>query len=298
MSTRTFVISIVLLLLTPAIATAARGRLCFTRGDYIFIQEPNGRIKRLVKGYEPNISPDGQTIAFVTSKGEWPNSDSHVNVFDIQTGNARSISTLNAFQSFHPLWSPDGRQLAVQIIIDNKSAFATVDPWTDDYCVIPSNLQSEFTWLNSWMPDGNSVILNNLEHVYQLALDGQMVRKLSIRELFGNVSVSSLTRFSFSTDGRFLMFNSSMVPDDVGIASIYLWDIGAQRLTRLTSDSIGALDPRWLASGDEIIFTGYVKGHYKPRSCIPYYRIYKISLKAKTPMILVRDGEDASFSTR
>ena len=297
MSNRTFLISITLpLLMAPPVA-ASSGRLCFTRGDYIFIQEPNGRVKRLIKGSEPNLSPDGESIAFVAVKGEWP-PDRHVNVFDIRTGKVRSISTLEPFQSFGPLWSPDGRRLAVQMSVNHKTAFATVDARTDDYCLIPSNFESNYVWLNSWIPDGNSVILNSLEYVYQLTLDGQVVRKLGIRELFGNVNISSLTRFSFSRDGRFLLFDSAMVPDDVGIASLYLWDISAQRLSRLTSDPIGALDPKWLPSGNEIIFTGYVKGHYKPKSCIPYYRLYKISMTDKTPIILVRDAEDASYSTR
>jgi len=107
-------------------------------------------------------------------------------------------------------------------------------------------------------------------------LDGHIIKQLSIRELFGNLIISSMTQFSFSTDGRFLLFNSSVVPDDVGIASLYLWDIGAQRLSRLTSDPLAALDPKWLPAGDQIIFTGYVKGQ----------------------TILVRHAENPSYSTR
>ena len=298
MNKRALVTSIALLLLVPAIVAGAVGRLCFTRGDYIFIQEPNGRIRRLVKGYQPNISPDGQTIAFVASTGEWPKSESHVNLLDVKSGSARPISTLSSFQSFHPLWSPDGRQLAVQLAIDHKPAFATVDPRTGDYHLIPSNLKSDYIWLNSWTSNGSSIVLNDLEYVYDLALDGHVIKQLSIRELFGNVDISSLTRFSFSTDGKLLLFNSAMVPDDVGIASLYLWDIDAQRLSRLTSDRIGALDPKWLPAGDHIIFTGYVKGDYKPKTRIPYYRIYKVSVSGKAPTILVRDAENASYSRR
>jgi len=234
LSKRALVTSIALLLFAPAIVAGAVGRLCFVRGDYIFIQEPNGRIKRLVKGSEPSISPDGQTIAFVVVQ----ESKRHVNLLDIQSGRAVPISTLNSYQSFHPLCSDDGRQLAVQLVIDHKPAFATVDPRTGDYHLIPSNLKSDFIWLNSWTSNGSSIVLNDLEYVYDLALDGHIIKQLSIRELFGNLIISSMTEFSFSTDGKFLLFNSSVVPDDVGIASLYLWDIGAQRLSRLTSDPL------------------------------------------------------------
>src|SRR5436190_20295953 len=57
MRTRTLLTSIGILLLVASAKAATGGRLCFTRGDYVFIQESNGRITRLVKGYEPNISP-------------------------------------------------------------------------------------------------------------------------------------------------------------------------------------------------------------------------------------------------
>jgi Tol biopolymer transport system component len=298
LSKRAVVTAIVLLLLAPRIVAAAAGRLCFTRGDFIFIQEPNGRIRRLVKGYQPDISPDGQTIAFISEKGEWPDSDRHLNLLDIQSGNARAISTLNSFRSSHPLWSPDGRQLAIQLVIDHKPAFATVNPRTGDYYLIPSIFKSDYIFLNSWAPGGSSVILQDQEYVYDLALDGHIIRKFSIRDLFGDLIMSSLSRFSFSPDGRFLLFDSAMVPDDVGIASIYRWDIGAQRLSRLTSDRIGALDPKWLPRGNEIIFTGYAKGDYRPRSSIPYYHIYKVSVNGENPTILVRNAENASFSPR
>ena len=125
---------------------------------------------------------------------------------------------------------------------------------------------------------------------------------LALTGLFGGMSdatlASSLSRFSFSPDGRFLLFDSAMVPDDVGVASIYRWDIGAQRLSRLTSDRIGALDPKWLPRGNEIIFTGYAKGDYRPRSSIPYYHIYKVSVNGENPTILVRNAENASYSPR
>lgn len=298
MSKRALVTSIALLLFAPAIVAGAMGRLCFTRGDYIFIREPNGRIRRLVKGYDPSISPDGQTIAFVAVTGKWPNPESHVNLLDIQSGNAGPISTLDRFESFHPLWSPDGGQLAVQLVIDHKPAFATVDPRTGEHQIIPSNLKLDFIWLNSWTPSGTSIVLNDLEYVYDLALDGHIIRKLSIRELFGHRDISSITRFSFSRDGRFLLFNSSVVPDDVGIASLYVWDTEAQRLSQITTEPIAALDPKWLPAGDQIIFTGYVKGHYKPKTSIPYHHIYKVSVNGKTPTILVRNAQNASYSTR
>jgi len=287
---------ILVLLLAPSIFAATTGRLCFTRGAYIFVREPNGVTKRVVKGRQPNISPDGKTIAFVTGKGELLKSESHVHLIDIQTGKLREISSLTPYDSFGPLWSPDGRRLAVQLVMDQKGALATVDPRTGDFCVIPANLPRELTWLNSWTPDGNSLVLNDLEYVYQLTLSGQVLRSLSIKEMLGDVVISSQTGFSFSPDGRFLLFDSAMVPDDVGIASIYLYNFTSGGLSRLTSDRLGALDPQWIPGGTEIIFTGYVKGRYKLKSSLPYYAIYRISADGKNLTMIMRNAENASYA--
>jgi Tol biopolymer transport system component len=293
---RTFVTSIVLLLLTLAIVSAASGRLCFTRGDYMFLQEPNGRIKRLLKGYEPSISPDGQTIAFVSIKGKNLNLDSHLKLIDLRTGGVRGIPTLDPFQSLSAVWSPDGRYLAVGVVMNQKCELATVNLNSGEICVIPTNLNLSYFWLNSWGED-NSLVLNALEFVYQIALDGQIVRKLPVNDLFKDLNIASSSRFSISPDGRFLLFNGGMVPDDVGIASIYLYDLTNARLSRLTPDNLGALDPQWLASGREIIFAGYVKGRYKPKTSLPYWGIYKMSVDGKRRTLLIRAGENPSYSS-
>src|SRR5436190_2055715 len=153
MTMRRFITSIALLLVAPAIAFAAGGRLCFTRGDYIFLREPNGRIKRLVKGYAPNISPDGQTIAFVSIKGENLNLDSHVKLIDLRTGRVRGIPTLDPLQSLSAVWSPDGRYLAVDVVMNHKRELATVNLHSGEICVIPTDLSLLYTWLNSWGED-------------------------------------------------------------------------------------------------------------------------------------------------
>jgi len=296
MGTRIFLtFSALLLLMTPVVA-ATGGRLCFTRGDYVFIQEPNGRIRRLVKGYEPAISPDGKTVVFVSIKGDLPNYDSHVKLIDVQTGNIRGIPTIDALQSLSAVWSSDGRSLAIDVVLNGKRELATVNLQTGDLCVIPANLNLSYVWLNSWGAD-NSIVLNALEYVYQIALDGRILRKLSVNDLFANLDIASSSRFSISPDGKFLLFNGGMVPDDVGIASIYLYDLTTNRLSRLTPDSLGGLNPQWLPSGKEIIFAGYVKGRYKPKSCIPYWGIYKMSLDGTNRTKLVRDGENPSYSS-
>jgi hypothetical protein len=142
---RTLLKSILLLFLTPLPTAAADGRLCFTRGDYVYLREPNGRIRRLVKGAEPSISPDGRTIAFVIHKGELLNYDSHVKLIDIQTGIVRGISTLDELQSSSPVWSPDGSSLAVDVVMNNKRQIATVNLRYGEICVIPT----EFN-LSAW----------------------------------------------------------------------------------------------------------------------------------------------------
>src|SRR5687767_3695586 len=139
MSNRRFLASILLLLLIFPIVGAASRRLCFTRGDHVFVREPNGRIKRLVKGSEPTISPDGRTIAFVSIRGFHLNQDSHVKLIDLQTGKVRGIPTLDPFQSVAPVWSPDGRLLAVGLLTNQKTVIATVDVRSGDICVVPAD---------------------------------------------------------------------------------------------------------------------------------------------------------------
>jgi WD40 repeat protein len=269
-------------------------RICFVRGDQIFVREPDGRTSFVVKGQTPSLSPDGRIIAFTSVKGT-RRSESQVNLIDIETGRIFQPSGLKRYHSFRPIWSPDGRKLAVQVVGDDKAAFAIVDPFSEDL-VLLAMPEVEYFNLSSWTADGKSIVVNTLDHVYQIALDGKVLRQLAFKDLFGSLLMSSESQFSFSRNGKLLLFSTSMVPEDVGVPGIYLYDLDNKRLVRITSDRLGGLYPQWRFSENEIMFTGFIKGKYKPGTVIPYFNIYLTSLAVKKPQLLIRNAEEASYA--
>lgn len=234
-------------------------RICFVRGDYIFVREPDGRTSLVVKGQTPSISPDGRIIAFATVEGTMLKAESLIRLIDIETGRIFQPPQLKRYDSFRPIWSPNGGKIAVQVVADAKPAFAIVDPFSEDLLLLASP-ELEYIWLSSWTADGRSIVVNTLEHVFEIALDGNVLRKLAFKDLFGSLLISSVSRFSFSQNGKLLLFSTAMVPDDVGVPDIYLYDFDSKRLLRITSDRLGGLFPQWRFSENEIIFTGFIKG--------------------------------------
>ncbi len=84
------------------------------KGLYI-IDDKFKTVKKLFDGYEfakvPAVSPDGKTLAF-SNKGEiWTINIDGTNPFKAVLGNVSNF----------PAWSPDGKFLAVNVLIDNAS---------------------------------------------------------------------------------------------------------------------------------------------------------------------------------
>jgi hypothetical protein len=104
-----------LLLLVADTSRAEAGRevLATDRSGWIRAIDPvTRRSDRLVRGEEPDLSPDGRFVAYVTREKDAPGvAPAELRVLDRRTGGSRRL--LSAPRGlWSPSWSPDGRELA------------------------------------------------------------------------------------------------------------------------------------------------------------------------------------------
>ena len=97
------------------------------RADLALIDVDSGNIERVAQGYYPlwyGFSPDGQSIAFTTSKGQRGNNN-YRTLFDLlvvaRGGRARVVASdiVQAAISFNVSWSPDGKWLSYVAYLGN-----------------------------------------------------------------------------------------------------------------------------------------------------------------------------------
>lgn len=306
--------------LTTKSTTIAIKKLCFERYDlnertdvlkpWIFLKDfITGTETRLIKGGTPDISPTGKEIAFTAGHmydlppgfGDPVPSVGRVDplriqVMDLRTRKVRDFQSLAGLRHYQPLWSPDGESIAFVFLNDDatRANVGVMDNATGNWKKISTDVDlgnpAESIDIDCWAADNRSLLFHTFQNIYEVGLDGRLLRKIPTIGL--NVTTSD-TSFLLSSDKSFLVFNrtddTARGPGEV----LYVFDIRSNKVTRLTPEGMSASSPRWLVLDREILFSCATSDTKRNRS-----DICRINIDGTGFGKVIEDGDYSSFSTR
>ena len=200
----------------------------------------------------PDYSPDGQYLAYVSSRGHLGRSPTILCIRSLDTGEEREWpSRLSRIDS--PRWSPDGRFVLVWgRDLENRAGMYRIDVQRGDVTPVIVDLYGQVTILpGSWFPDGESICYTRGDRKSRLCqilvrdletdTEKELFRAPSWAERFGVVSVSP--------DGQWLCLIDSkgflkLVPAAGGEPrDLHMWEQEGQIHT-----------PMWSPDGKHILF--------------------------------------------
>jgi Tol biopolymer transport system component len=244
-------------------------KICFVREHFVYVSDPQtGETNQIVTGEDCAISSLGESIAFTVDMNP-PNKIGRprtVKVFDLSTKAIKELSSLPQSNKMNPQWSPDGTKLALELSIENQSRVAILTLASGEWSDVTRNLDFLEPWgeinrfgvnLDSWSPDGKSILCHDLNYIYEIGLDGRTLQRLTLSTIVDphQATISTASRFSFSEDRKLLLFDgNSEVQTGKSNLALYVFDFDKHSLSRITSETFEASHPRWLPTGKGIVF--------------------------------------------
>jgi serine/threonine protein kinase len=193
----------------------------------------------------PRFSPDGRRVAFGELGLEGGTED--VWIYDFAGGTTSRI-TLDGLANNDPVWSPDGRRLAISRNGSMEKDLYVVSPEGVD--ADPDSLltQEGLQWSTDWSPDGRLVVFTQVNQggrydIGVVPVDGGGSSRVYLAtpyaELGGRIS----------PDGRWLAYQS----DESGQPEVYVQSFPEPGHKQRISTS-GGQHPMWGPTGEELFY--------------------------------------------
>lgn len=289
-----------LILLCYAFGIANGQLISFQRDEYIWVKNlNNNQERRLCKGVDPDISPDGKNVAFTTygSKGE-----RRISLIDIRTKTITIFDSLSGTNNYGPKWSPNGKYILYNHYGEKKWCIQVMTPCAKNEFDL-SNIITNNVYSPTWFTD-KYIVCHNLDTLFLINLENENIYEKPLASIADNIGESSGCEILISNDSAKIVYTGSIanpLSNDIKLSdgpstAIYILDIKDNIGKRITPAGIYAYKPQWIFDGD-IIFTGFTAkdihksiGDYHPIT----RHVYRYFSKTGKIKKIINNASDAS----
>jgi TolB protein len=293
-----FAVFLFLCVAFSGLSNAAQQKIVYERGEGIFVADLDGsHSKKIADGALPEISADGTRIAFntVSDAKNRPGPERHIAIVDVASGKVTVLPNIPSDNCFGPVWSPDGKQLAFSIMADNAWQLGLVNGDGSGFRFVKNaELRPEAFGGPEWARDGKSIFCHDLDNIYQIDLDGNVLKKWELTKILTDASMNSGDRLSVSPDGKALLMDVDCGTEherkdwDGPQPAIERLDLTADKAVRVTGKDDYVWEPFWLSPSEFLCMMQ--KAKEKQPS------IYRMTLDGKNPKLLVKHARTPSAS--
>jgi TolB protein len=281
-----------------ALSDAAERKIAYEHRDNIFVANVDGtHQKKIATGALPEISPDGTRVAFNTSEDSKtrPGPERHIAVADLSNGKVMVLKGIPSDNCFGPVWSRDGSKLAFSIMAEKEWQLGLVNAdGTGFRFVKNAALKSDAFGAPEWARDGKSIFCHDLDNIYQIDLDGNVLKKWELSKILTDASMNGNDRLSVSPDGKMLLMDVDTGAEherknwDGPQPAVEKLDLASERAVRVTGKDDFVWDPFWL-TGDEFLCIMQKEKENEPS-------IYRMLSDGKNAKLLVKHARTPSVS--
>ncbi len=280
------------------ISQAAQHKIAYERGENIIVADIDGtHAKKIAAGALPEISQDGTRVAFNTEADAKtrPGPERHIAIADVASGKITVLPNIPSDNCFGPVWSPDGTKLAFSIMAEKEWHLGLVNADGSGFRFVKNaGLKSEAFGAPEWARDGKSIFCHDLDNVYQIDLDGNVLKKWELSKILTDAGMNGGDRLSVSPDGKALLMDVDCGSEherknwDGPQPAIYKFDLASEKAVRVTGKNDFVWEPFWL-SNEQFLCIIQKENENQPS-------IYRMSLDGKNAKLLVKHARTPSAS--
>ncbi|HUB67267.1 MAG TPA: hypothetical protein VL981_07280 [Candidatus Methylacidiphilales bacterium] len=245
----------------PLVAKASDRKLTYEQNSTVWIANLDGSSpKKLAGGQSPELSPDGAKLAYNTVQAIGQPSHRLLAVIDLASGQTTILKDIPSDNCMDPRWSPDGRRLLFDYYVNDDRWIGVVNAdGTGFHNVQASEPKHRAYWAETWAADGKSFFAEDMQDLYLLDLNANVLKKWDIEKLVPHGGMSGDMRFDASPDGKSLLMDVEMDEKersgwDGPPPAIWLFNLATEKATRLTPKTLYAWDCHWLDVPNSILF--------------------------------------------
>ena len=204
-------------------------------------------------------------------------------IYDFNTKLTQPVNVPND-NNFGAMWSPDSYLIALSLFVNKKWVVGVVNQENSIFKYISDKLPNG-AYSPTWTWDSKRIVTHDLDKIYILDLDGNILSTYDINEIAEGNSVSSATKFLLTPDEKSIIYTAGVDEDadfDEPPEALFRYDIAAKKNTRLTAKGIYAVYPS--LRDNNIIFFAASKSMDEPWS------IYSIPATGGNPQLVIKDG--------
>ena len=209
----------------------------------IYVMDADGKNQRRLTHYpgldtRPDWHPDGNQIAFSSTRNTDENQSFNIFVMDADGSNIKQITDMEF--AVRPRWSPDGKRIAFEGIIGYGRKIYVMDADGANRVQVSKPRHKTAMFLGGWSPDGKQI-------VYTEAVGLSVAQSFPVIATLNWVGPKKVKRWdrvpvprmpfqgvSFSADGRSILFTGKQ--HNVARGDIYRFHLADRELIQLTED--------------------------------------------------------------
>jgi TolB protein len=293
-----FIVAVCLCVAFCAFVSGAPRKIAYGRNGKIFVADLDGtHSKKIAEGDWPEISPDGTGVAFNTEGDakNRPGPERHIAIVDVASGKVTLVPNIPSDNCYGPVWSPDGKQLAFSIMADGAWQLGLVNADGSNFRIVKNaDLKPDAFGAPEWARDGKSIFCHDLDSIYQIDLDGNILKKWELSKILTDASMNGGDRLSISPDGKSLLMDVDCGSEherknwDGPQPAIEKLDLSAEKAVRISGKDDYVWEPFWLSTNE---FLCIMQKENENQASI-----YRMSLDGKNPKLVVKRARTPTVS--